>query len=139
MKRQEGQEEQQVVKTAVPVELVDIVNEKEKDESRGAGQGASEQATSNTGVAGQHQPKLRGEAIAGTRHIRLRQRLPGHPGRNSLPRGVANRGDHRVGHHWRLLPNDRSPAPGAHPSRDGNLRRALTTPHLHLPSRRRRV
>ena len=30
-----------------------------------------------------------------------------------------------------------APAPRAHPSRDGNLRRALTTPHLHPPSRRR--
>jgi hypothetical protein len=34
----------------------------------------------------------------------------------------------------RRLSNDRSPAPGAHPSRDRNLRRALTTPHLHPPS-----
>jgi hypothetical protein len=73
------------------------------------------------------QPKLRRDPIARTRHIRLRQRLPGHPGRYSLPRRVADPGDHRVsrhrvcyhriGHHWRLLPNDRSPAPGAHPSR----------------------
>ena len=28
-------------------------------------------------------------------------------------------------------------AKGTHPIRDGNLSRALTTPHLHLPSRRR--
>jgi hypothetical protein len=39
-------------------------------------------------------------------------------------------------HHYRRLPNNRSPAPRAHPSRDGNLRRALTTLHLHPPSHR---
>ena len=69
---------------------------KDKDSSRGAGQGGSEQATSKTDVTSQHQPKLRREPVARTRHIRLRQRLPGHPGRYSLPRGVADRGDHRV-------------------------------------------
>ena len=38
-------------------------------------------------------------------------------------------GHHCVGH-YRWLPNNRSPAPRARPSRDGNLRRALTTLHL---------
>ena len=75
------------------------VDEKDNDSSRGAGQGGSEQATSNTDVTSQHQPKLRRDPIARTRHIRLRQRLPGHPGRYSLPRGVADRSDHRVRHH----------------------------------------
>ena len=97
-KRELGQEEQppqQRVQTVVPVEhravSVDIVGiEKENDQSRGAGQGASEQATSKTGVASQPQPKLRGEASAGTRYIRHR-RLPGHPGGYSLPRSVADR------------------------------------------------
>jgi hypothetical protein len=65
--------------------------------------------------------------------------LPGHSGRYTLPRSVAARtndrvpphrvGPHRVGH-YRRLPNDWSPAPGAHPSRGRNPRRALTTPHL---------
>ena len=112
----------------------------EKDSSRGAGQGVAKQATSNTDIASQHQPKLRRDPIARTRHKRLRQSLPGHPGRYSLPCGVADRSvggrtDHRVSHHrvrhYRQLPNNRSPAPGAHPSRDGNLRGALTTSHQH--------
>ena len=76
------------------VQVVD--DEKGKDSSRGAGQAASEHASSKTDVTSQHQPKLRREPVARTRHIRLRQRLPGHPGRYSLPRGVADRGDHRV-------------------------------------------
>jgi hypothetical protein len=145
-----GQAAQQHVRKVVQVDVVDkeevVDKEKEKGDSRGGGQGASGQTTSKTGVASQHQPKLRRDPFARTRHIRLRRRLPGHPGSYSLPRSVADRGvadrvvadrtGHRVGHHWRLLPNDRSPAPGAHPSRGGNLRRALTTPHLHSPSRR---
>ena len=60
-----------------------VVKEKEKDSNRGVGQGGSEQATSNTDVTSQHQPKLRRDPSARTRHIRLRQRQPGHPGRYS--------------------------------------------------------
>jgi hypothetical protein len=51
-----------------------------KGESRSAGQGASEQT------------------------IRLRQRLPGHPGRYSLPRSVADRTDHRARHRRVYVP-----------------------------------
>jgi hypothetical protein len=45
---------------------------------------------------------------------------------------------------WRWLttrrwPTWRWPRPHAHSIRGGNLRRALTTPHLHRPSRRRRT
>jgi hypothetical protein len=53
---------------------------------------------------------------------------------NEIRKLVSDRTDHHVRHYGRLLPNYRSPAPGADPSRGRDLRRALTTPHLHPPS-----
>ena len=91
----ESQPDRIVVRVVQVVE----VDEKDKDNSRGAGQDGSEPATSNTDGTSQHQPKVRRDPTARTRHLRLRQRLLGHPGRYNLPRGVADRGDHRVGHH----------------------------------------
>ena len=91
----ESQPDRIVVRVVQVVE----VDEKDKDNSRGAGQDGSEPATSNTDGTSQHQPKVRRDPTARTRHLRLRQRLLGHPGRYNLPRGVADRGDHRVRHH----------------------------------------
>jgi hypothetical protein len=102
----------------------------------GEGGAIAEGSARHAGDPRRRPPKLRRDPLAGTRHIRLRRLLLGHPGGYSLPRSVADRGvadrtEQHVRHH-RLLPNDRSPAPGAHRGR--NLRRALTTPHRHPPS-----
>ena len=134
--RRKHREDQETTARSIVVQVVEV--EEKDDSSRGAGQGSSEQATSNTDVTSQHQPKLRRDPIARTRHIRLRQRLPGHPGRYSLPRSVADRG--------RTAPTTVSattvsattggcPTIGApHPEHTravaATSRRALTTPHL---------